>query len=58
MTTDSNVLIPVVSLTGMRDSASTGMVIHVPENAGTSTFNMSMFNQFIDILQSTNSTKR
>ncbi len=55
---DINVLTPVVSLTGMRDSASTGTVIHVPENAGTSIFNMSMFNQFIDILLSANSTNR
>ncbi len=41
---DSNTLTPVVSLTGMRDTAFIKMVIHVPENAGTSTFNMSMFN--------------
>ncbi len=58
MTKDSSVLTPAVSITHLRDTASTGTVVHIPANAGTTAFNMSMFNQLMDFMQSSSSSKR
>ncbi len=58
MSTDSNPLTLVVSITDMRDSASTDTVIHVPEDAGTTAFNNSMLSQFMEFIKSSNPPKR
>ncbi len=58
MSMDSSVLTLVVSITDLRDTASTCTAVHIPANAGTTAFNMSMFNQFMDFMQSSSSSKR
>ena len=58
MTTENTVLTPSVSMTELHNAASTGTIIHIPDNAGTSAFNMSMFHQFIEFMQTQNPSKR
>ncbi len=40
-----------VSMTDLGASASTGTVIHIPDNAGTTLFNQQLVQQFLDIMK-------